>query len=253
MSGGETSTHDAALSKKIKLVVKTSPGATPIDIIPPSQRQSKDGSSSPPRPSFSPVTPTGSHEAKKLYEQQAPKWMDQEPPAPPVSLDENPDVIALRATISLLQMQRQQSLKDIRDLDRIRDLALDDPEAFVAELKSGKLSKPATAAAILFDDVEDTDEVEDDKERDDEGPSPAAVDRSRYGRLPNPQNVVRCPPIEWSKYHILGQPLDELHEKQRRYPGVGEKDFARSSRGHEIAAPYRPFTDKLAPDRRPHG
>lgn len=178
--------------------------------------------------------------------------MDKQPPALPVSLDDNPDVIALRATISLLQMQRQQSLKDIRDLDRIRDLALDDPEAFVEDLKSGKLSN-ISAPAMTLDDGEDMDGVEDDKERGDVDESTATPDRSRYGRLPNPQNIVRCPPIEWSKYHILGRPLDELHEKQIRYPGVGEKDFARTSRGHEIAAPYRPFKDKLAPDRSSKG
>lgn len=58
---------------------------------------------------------------------------------------------------------------------------------------------------------------------------------------PTPQDVVRCPPIEWAKYHILGETLDKLHEEQQLRPGVG------GSEGREslVAGPYNPFVDRL--------
>lgn len=232
MSGDESNNVPAEQqpSKRLKLVLKTSPLSTPVE----PQAEAKDGSSSPPRPSFSPVTPTLSHEKLAVQEKREAQWMD-EPSPLPLSLDENADAIALRATISLLQMQRQQSLKDIRDLDKIRDAALDDPRGFADDLRAGKLKKPLPQD-ITFDDV---DYVDDEEEEQDKPPEAS----SKFTRLPNPQNIARCPPIEWSKYHVLGEPLDDMHEMQKKRPGVSANDFAANE--HEIAAPYRPFKDKI--------
>ena len=237
MSGDE-SQADQQPARKLKLVLKTSPSSTPVE--PPTRGKvtPKDGSSSPPRPSYSPVTPTLSHE--KLAEQgKAEKHFIDEPAPLPFSLDDNADAIALKATISLLQMQRQQSLKDIRDLDKIKDAALEDPRGFADDLQAGKLKK-AGVGEVVFDDVEYEDSDGDEKEV-------AQGDMiSRFGQLPNAQNLARCPPVEWSKYHILGKPLEDMHEQQKRYPGVSQNDFARRiAQEHEITAPYRPFKDKL--------
>ena len=245
MSGDE-SASDQQPSRRLKLVLKTSPLSTPAEPQDASSIAPKDGSSSPPRPSFSPVTPTLPHE--KLAGREKPdkseqQWME-EPVPLPLSLDDNSDAIALRATISLLQLQRQQSLKDIRDLDKVKDAALDDPRGFADGLRAGKLKKPI-ASEIAFDDVEYEDENDDSEAtKHDEG-------ISKFGRLPNAQNVARCPPIEWSKYHVIGKPLDNMHEMQKRYPGVSENDFARGAtpNEHEISAPYRPFKDKLNPNQ----
>ncbi|KAF1346706.1 hypothetical protein BDV97DRAFT_224672 [Delphinella strobiligena] len=59
--------------------------------------------------------------------------------------------------------------------------------------------------------------------------------------VPTPQDVVRCPPIEWAKYHVLGETLDKLHEEQQLRPGIG------GSEGREslVAGPYNPFVDRL--------
>lgn len=242
MSGDE-SNHGQAPSKKFKLVLKTSPLSTPVEPQSASRDTPKDGSSSPPRPSFSPVTPTLSHESLAAQEtsenkerpaKKEPQWID-EPRPLQLSLDENADAIALRATISLLQMQRQQSLKDIRDLDKIRDAAVEDPRGFADDLRAGKLKKPMSSE-ISFDDVEYEDGDNDEVLGHDDG--------SKFGQLPNAQNIARCPPIEWAKYHILGQPLNEMHEMQKKNPGVSASDFATSE--HEITAPYRPFKDKIA-------
>ena len=217
--------------RKLKLVLKTSPLTTAYDA---SENISKDGSSSPPRPSFSPVTPTMSH-TKLVKEQKAEPIYMEEPPPLSISLEENPDAIALRATLSLLQMQRQQSLKDIRDLDRIRDAAMDDPDLFVQELQAGNLKKPA-AHEIVLDDIE--------YEDDDDETSKTSEVTSKFSKLPNPQNITRCPPIEWSKYHILGDSLNQMHEHQKQHPGVSINDFA--SEPHSVTAPYRPFKEKIS-------
>ncbi|KAK5944200.1 hypothetical protein PMZ80_003481 [Knufia obscura] len=244
MSGDESASEQQP-SRRLKLVLKTSPLTTPVEPQIASSVAPKDGSSSPPRPSYSPVTPTLSHEKLPAQEKsdkpEKPEkpWIDE--PAPlPLSLDDNADAIALRATISLLQMQRQQSLKDIRDLDNIKDTALDDPRGFADDLRAGKLKKPMSSE-ITFDDVEYENEDGDDE------PTNNGETASKFRRLPNAQNVARCPPIEWSKYHIVGKPLDNLHEMQKRHPGVSENDFARGAtpNEHEVAAPYRPFKDKL--------
>jgi hypothetical protein len=159
-----------------------------------------------------------------------------EPEALPVSLDENSDAIAMRAAISILQMQRQQSLKDMRVLEKMRKAAADQPEEFVNDLKDGKLTPhPRTGIDV------DAEESESDSEQ------PDASTTSKFGRFPAPQSVVRAPPVEWSKYHIVGDPLDRMHEIQRRYPGFKEEmlDAVQKPQPHTIAAPYKAFADKL--------
>ena len=151
----------------------------------------------------------------------------------PLSLDENPDAIALRNAISILQIQRQQSIKDIQSLERLRQAALADPQGFLSDLKDNKLSRPARTGV----DVDDEDSSDEDD----------PTDRSKFGTIPAAQNVVRCPPVNWDKYHIVGESLDRLHEQQRNFPGVTEEQIRRSGHPpkHTIAAPYRSGVDKL--------
>lgn len=225
--------------RRLKLVMSTADDQPPPPkVMASTEPLIKQESSSPTRPSYSPVTPTLSHSSAVGQDGDEPEWVN-EPDPLPVSLDENPDAIALRATLSLLQMQRQQSLKDIRGLSKIRQDALENPEQFVEDLKEGKLSQ-STSNGIIFD--QDSDES--DGER-----NVTKKDDSKFGKLPTGQNIARCPPIEWSKYHINGEPLDRLHELQKQYPGVTEEALMHGLplQQHEIAAPYRPFTDQLAP------
>ncbi len=158
-----------------------------------------------------------------------------EPEALPVSLDDNSDAIAMRAAISILQMQKQQSLKDIKNLEQMRKAAADNPDAFVNDLNDGKLT-PQPRIGI---DV-DTEDTSDEEQHD-------ASEGSRFGKFPASQNVVRAPPVEWSKYHIVGEPLDRMHDIQRRFPGFKEEtlDAVRKPQPHTIASPYKAFVDKL--------
>jgi len=197
-----------------------------------------ESSGSPQRPSYSPVTPTLSHASLATQddarvELPPSQWME-EPAALPVSLDDNSDAIALRAALSILQIQRQQALQDMRNLDKMKQAALQDPEQFVKDLEEGKLSRPAHVGVEV------------------DGLEPAAGGRkeddvSRFGKFPSAQNVARCPPVEWAKYHIVGEPLDRMHEVQQQHPGFTEEMHETPDRPqpHAIAAPYRPFADRL--------
>ena len=66
-----------------------------------------------------------------------------------------------------------------------------------------------------------------------------------FGQMPAPLNVIRCPPVNWAKYHIAGEVLDQLHEQQRRLPDSGPVSQTLPSRPQAIAAPYSPWHDKV--------
>ena len=100
-------------------------------------------------------------------------------------------------------------------------------------------------------------------------------DRDRASRggkswqtLPKPQNVVRCPPVNWAQYAVVGESLDRLHAEQLRAPTLGQPavlgprgtyEFKgeRAPREDEqtrlvgVAAPYAPGRDKI--DKKPRG
>ncbi|KAK5053114.1 hypothetical protein LTR84_002088 [Exophiala bonariae] len=201
--------------------------------------QSHESNGSPQRPSYSPVTPTLSHASLGGPQDDAAagsppqQWMDDPTPLP-ISLDENPDAIALRAALSILQIQRQQALRDMRDLDRMKEAALKDPEQFVRDLEQGKLSH-LSRTGIEQDEATSL------------NVQPSNRNVSNFGTFPTAQDVVRAPPVEWAKYHIVGEPLDRLHQVQQHYPGFTESSRAGAdtAQPHEIAAPYRPFLDRL--------
>ena len=209
--------------------------------------KSEEGSGHPRRPSFSPVTPPVSHTSLESVDHSAkpqPQWID-EPEPLPVSLDENPDAIALRATISILQIQRQQSLSAIKALDKMKAAALQQPEKFKEDLAAGKLRKPDLLGIVDMDNSDD--DMADDSTKAIAGlESTSKANASQFGKFPNAQNVVRAPPINWDKYHVVGESLDKLHEQQRKRPGSDDVDeHGRLPPEHVTAAPYHPFVDKL--------
>lgn len=172
--------------------------------------------------------------------QPPPNPVKPEPAAVPISESDNPDVIALRSAISVLQLQKQKALKDIKTLDEMKKAAMVDPKGFAQELVAGRLSQDqgGLVDTHLPPDADDEDEKEDSPEHSPEG---------KFGKIPKPQNVVRMPPINWAKYQIVGEPLDRMHDEQRTRPISGEPRQSPTQRApeHFIAAPYRPLTDKL--------
>lgn len=193
--------------------------------------------------------------------------------------NENPDAIALRSAISVLQMQKRQAEREIRTLDRMKRAAAEDPEGFVRELLRGSLESrggdlfhptaPGHEASEQQVKIEEEDEAEEEDGGSGDRMEVDGVERSsgqqaqrrsaggepetaRFGAIPKPQNVVRMPHVNWAKYHIIGEPLDKLHEEQRKRPSPGEPRRGMPvspSRApeHHVAAPYRPFAEKIDP------
>ncbi|KAJ5766066.1 uncharacterized protein N7511_003682 [Penicillium nucicola] len=226
----------------------------------------------PPRPPYSPVTPVFAHLApvtsdeprivpppaspsptSPVYNSQNtytgyasppppanPPVFKPQPPPVPISESDNPDAIALRSAISILQMQKQQSLRDIQALDRMKEAASADPEGFARDLAAGRLKTEDHGAVIQFTEDDAMEDGPGDSKRTNVDGSPA----SNFGHIPTPQNVVRMPPINWAKYQVVGEPLDRMHEEQLYRPTSGLPSRERAPE-HVLASPYRPLVDHL--------
>lgn len=190
-----------------------------------------------------------------------------QPPNLPFSSEDATDAIALRAAISTLQFQKMKAKDDLKTLENIKQLALDDPDHFKTELAAGRLneSRPRLGDLRAILDEEDDDEDENDEEEvklgaaqegesikshpEDSKSSPTSkkdADTAKsFPRIPGPQSVVRMPPVNWDKYGIVGEPLESMHAQQRRWPGSTSSIGQEKGREHTIAAPYSPFLDIL--------
>ncbi|KAL4816555.1 hypothetical protein BDW67DRAFT_184715 [Aspergillus spinulosporus] len=237
----------------------------------------------PPRPPYSPVTPVFAHLApvqnpstmngttqpivppttspsptsqvqnppnpSSLPPRAPPTFAPEPPPPVPISESDNPDVIALRSAISILQLQKQQSLRDIQTLERMKEAAAKDPERFARELVDGKLTRKEQGGFIDFNHEEE------DRDEDTEALDSGSRGSSELGTLPAAQNVVRMPAINWAKYQVVGESLDKMHEEQLRRPSLGEprRDEAPAPASatpapaplYLLASPYQPLVDKL--------
>ena len=256
---------------------QSSPPAQLPPIVPPDQHTTAPdhAPTSPVAPEFSPITPKakpaipatyspqtsagpeailgagtdGQHAQNPLGVAPTARYIPQPPPQP-FSSEDATDAIALRAAISSLQFQKKKAQDDIRALEKIKNKALDEPVLFRTELAGGRLKEQSPKVGNLLQSIldeagsdDDDDEVvfggsEDTHMKDSEDSSPP------FGQMPGPQNVVRMPYVNWDKYHISGEPLDALHEQQRKWPG----SFSyRQDRGREqaVAAPYSPWLDPL--------
>ncbi|KAI4153930.1 MAG: hypothetical protein LQ340_002003 [Diploschistes diacapsis] len=206
----------------------------PPEGAPPAKLE-QESNRSPTPPPYSPLTPEPSMPTLDM------------PPPVPISESSNPDAIALRSALSILQIQRLRSIQDVQRLNRQKELALADPEAFTKALKAGQVRKASQQGFLgTHEDGEssgdDTQSNQPKKALSDES---TALDQD-FGRVPQAQNVVRCPPINWAKYHVAGDALDSLHEQERRQPTAAEPQQSESATGpHVVAAPYSPWRDRL--------
>jgi hypothetical protein len=176
----------------------------------------------------------------------------------PISESDNPDAIALRSAISLLQLQREKSKRDLKALEDLKAAAVSNPQTFVRSLQEQRAQASKPKGDILTPTLSDISEaalVEQGEggerhtgamRKDSAGLQGPAIDKPKFPTIPEPQNIIRCPPVNWAKYHVVGESLDKLHEEQRQYPGNSE--LSRTHQGgkappHAIAAPYSPFKD----------
>jgi hypothetical protein len=220
-------------------------------------------SASPNRPPVSPITPRASvaqlapverTEAQPRPAAPPPATFRQQPPSVAIAESDNPDVIALRSAISLLQLQREKSKRDLKALAELKSVAVADPAAFAQSIHENRAHAAQSYSDVLTPTLAssapgaDSDArgaqsgVETRKDSADVG-APASA--PKFPAIPQPQNIVRCPPINWEKYHIVGEPLDKMHEEQKKWPGQPEPPRTQSGARappHAIAAPYAPFT-----------
>ncbi|PQE29818.1 Cysteine and histidine-rich domain-containing 1 protein [Rutstroemia sp. NJR-2017a WRK4] len=258
------------------LTVSTSPSSNNAPTHSPHSTSSR--SASPVRPPYSPITPTLSaarlapmqngenapapdftlnQQPQRLVQfshTQDPQVSVPQPKVEKITLDENPDVLAMRSTISILQLQARKAERDMRALQRIKERALGDPEGFVRSLRGGEVRSEGMGEGGRDEGVEsssDEDEEEDDEMRGNGNGNgndamedvktesenemrvnvngQTDIDTRREGppkeekweEIPKPQNIVRCPPINWAKYGVVGESLDKMHEDQVRRPSEG--------------------------------
>ena len=204
---------------------------------------------SPSPPPYSPLTP---ERTMPPLAPPLPSAEHQIPPPVPISESSDPDAIALRSALSVLQIQRLRSIQDVQTLNRQRENALADPEAFVKAVASGKVrtQAPQDTLGILGGEQLSKDGGQSDTSSDSEEVEIAAAGAG-FENIPRAQSIVRCPPINWAKYRVVGEALDALHEQQRRQPTSGDvQQPEASTTPHQVAAPYNPWSDKLSSNSR---
>ncbi|RYC54702.1 hypothetical protein CHU98_g11504 [Xylaria longipes] len=182
-------------------------------------------------------------------------------------------------------------------LDRVKSAALAEPGAFVRDLTAGRVRVEGEGLFVgsVKGEGEDEDSDSSSSNSDSEGggmsnhgdeemkhiksdapvepqPRPATEDKPNikadpdaetlgpppWTQIPKPQNVVRCPPINWSQYAVVGESLDKLHNEQVRRPAQGTPatltpegrfEFKGGDGKQEqyigVAAPYAPGKDKI--------
>ncbi|KAI0125925.1 hypothetical protein BJ170DRAFT_454342 [Xylariales sp. AK1849] len=263
------------------------PSRTTADSRPPA---SKPRSSPPQRPVVEPLTPPLKPQQfppprqSHAYSSYSTAQTVIAAPAPePIEFDSNPDVLALKSAMSILQMQSAKARRDMVTLQNTKKAALEDPEAFLADLGAGKVGAGERWSA---DEADNDDESSSDEESNGDatmdgiqkhakeggavGSAPDAIDLDDPVRGPKPwdnlpvaQNIVRMPPINWNQYAVAGESLDKLHSDQLSRPtqGVpatvkpdGMYEFRGAGKQEQvsgIAAPFNPLKDKL--DKKPKG
>ncbi|MCJ1464804.1 hypothetical protein MMC07_003417 [Pseudocyphellaria aurata] len=211
---------------------------------------------SPTAPPYSPITPVMSSTTisgtPNDYQSVPPQDTPKPPPLIPFSESDNSDAIALRSAISILQIQRQQNLWDLKMLEQQKQAAVADPEAFAADVAAGRVKTVLGNGPLVGPNVgreykASTDGLQDSVLNSDGDNERSSQTVSRFGSVPGPQNIIRSPPINWAKYHIVGESLDKLHEEQRARPKPGQPrrdDDPLRAPKNVIAAPYSPWTDK---------
>lgn len=227
-------------------------------------------------PPHSPISPKGV--AAKLANMEPynkPKVMDRLPDPVSIAESDNPDVIALRSALMILQMQRETATKDIQRLAKLKSEVVKDPEAYVKELvrrdqhatnarsTSTPIKEDLLAPTLRYlveglgkdseflqPDPTGTGEQNDKEAKIDSGngESEDDVSRSRFPAQPKEQNVYRMPPINWSKYQLAGAGLEKLHHDQQTRPSAGQPavpvlDGGPQAERYVMAAAYQPVVD----------
>ena len=142
----------------------------------------------------------------------------------------------------------------MKTLEEQKKVAVADPVGFANAVAAGEVTTTRCGALVVGPDP--SSQLSESSNGHQAGSTDSDTDSvgkdstkaKKFGNLPGPQNVVRAPPINWAKYHIIGDPLDAMHEEQRKRPTPGQPHVDEEpayTPEHVIAAPYNPWTDKL--------
>lgn len=112
-------------------------------------------------------------------------------------------------------LQRERAKRDIQALEELRLQAMDQPVEFIDYIQ--ELARPPSSNDYGTVSGSSDEEGTSTKTKKKKRPYPAFAG---YKDLPKPQEIFRCPPIEWEKYRVLGAPLDKLVDEQQRRPQV---------------------------------
>ena len=132
-----------------------------------------------------------------------------------------------------------------------------DPDEFAEALVAGEVKNKGDTLFSPSRDDEDMDEDEDEDEGEPDHDR-TAKEVKTWPKLPTPQNVVRCPPINWNQYAVVGESLDKLHADQqaRATEGMPQRlgadgqlsyggDGPRRAANIGVAAPYDFGRDRI--------
>ncbi|KAK7969824.1 hypothetical protein PG996_001738 [Apiospora saccharicola] len=260
---GQPASHNAATKSPVPIptVPQRAPPAAAQTVATAAQNNAPP---SPPRPPVSPITPPLNPvqfpppRQSHAYSSHPAQTVVAPPPPEPIEFDTNPDVLALKSAISILQMQSNNAKKDMVALQKAKEAALDDPEAFITDLKSGGVRMTGDSAGARRPGSSSSSSMADDDTRiKDENDETAKRESKPWSTLPAAQNVFRCPPINWSQYAVTGESLDRLHSEQQARPSQGAPatvmpdgryEFKGAGKQEEVvgvAAPYNPLRDKI--------
>ena len=209
---------------------------------------------SPTAPPYSPIMASRSNPDLENHQNESAQTerlqVVQPPPPMPIADNDNPDAIALRAALGILQIQRQHSLNDIKNLEQQKTAALSDPKKFAAALANGEVvSASNTGLSRRYRKSEADAEPHRSSEEDEMSSDiPISSKSSKPFRteIPVLQEIARCPPINWAKYHIDGGILDTMHEEQKKRPSSGSaaSDWPEGrTTDHRVTAPFNPWND----------
>lgn len=210
------------------------------------------------------------------------------PPAPvsrePIDFENNPDVIALQATVGILLQQKKRAEEDLRKLKNAKSAAMERPLEFARDLMGGRVSQ----GPVTTEEDEDSDGDEDcdvDMKIEDDGgdtnsptgtgtttdglkPSALRAKDSMKGKgkatsfptssnrkaasttpppwanLPKPQDIARMPPINWTQYAVEGEALNKLHNHQLTHPTLGTPAVMGANGTYEFTGAANPDDGK---------
>ncbi|ORY60152.1 uncharacterized protein BCR38DRAFT_497774 [Pseudomassariella vexata] len=261
------------------------PAQTTVATAQPSRSTSR--SSPPPRPNVEPLTPPLNPvqfpPARQtfMHSSQLPQSAIPPPPPEPIEFETNPDVLALKSALSILQMQGMRAKRDMVTFKDARDAALEQPEAYLTHLLGEEARKQGARVADQPSNDSDRDSSSGDEENSEvdvkkgldgqvqSDPNGMDVDQpshtgpNPWASLPTPQNIYRCPPINWGQYAVVGESLDRIHKEEIARPPQGAPATLAADGRYEpgvaggreelvgIAAPYNPLRDRI--DKKPKG